>query len=263
MINFAYSQNLNSMKKEITYEAFKKILIEKETNYLSWIDYDFKKRESLIYISFNDSDTIIETLNFNIPSLENIGEHVINENSNIFIYYNTEDFLKSLNENDLKLITDNPLFQYRSKMEDIVANKDFFLEELFLKLNLEKPKSLLDVDLKQFNKVLKQYGYDKLYNDLYLHLILFCGEYFDNQNNFLGKWILHNTQNSPLAYEPVYIDDKGISSYFTINILLGRDLIKLRDKKNIKNKVLFKIETIIGFARQWKNARQKIIIGGE
>lgn len=259
--NFLYSQNSKIMKKEITYESFKKILKEKETNFLSWIDYDFKKRESLIYISFNDNDTIIETLNFNVPTLENIGEHVINEKSNIYIYYNTEDFLKSINENDLKILTDNPLFKYRSKMGNITTNKYFFLEDLFIKLNFKRPKSLLTIDLKKFNNSLKEYGYSKLYDDLYLHLILFCGEYLNEQNNFLGLWNIDSSHNSPLAYEPIYIDDKGVSSYFTINILLGRDLIKLKDKKNSKNELLFKIEKILEFSEQWKDTRQKIDLG--
>ncbi len=181
-------------------------------------------------------------------------------NENI-VYYNpsTDDVLLFDNENSLfeffneelknKIIS--PLFKYRHKLYDFENLQKLLLEDFLERLELEE-SSMYNFD--KINLALKKYGYENLYEDLYLHLIVYCVEYLNQKSNLNGNWKFTQNHNYPLVLQPYFEDNKGVSLYFNINILLARELQNLSSEKA----KLFDIETIIDFAYVYSKRKNSV-----
>jgi len=137
-------------------------------------------------------------------------------NENI-VYYNpsTDDVLLFDNENSLfeffneelknKIIS--PLFKYRHKLYDFENLQKLLLEDFLERLELEE-SSMYNFD--KINLALKKYGYENLYEDLYLHLIVYCVEYLNQKSNLNGNWKFTQNHNYPLVLQPYFEDNRVV-----------------------------------------------------
>lgn len=109
------------------------------------------------------------------------------------------------------------------KHQDIIQNLlphiPALLDELFTKLKLESVQ-LQDVDLEKMDKAIKKYGYKKTYEDLYLHLIVFGGEYAKAKVG--GYWTTERSEKNELV--PIFVDGKNRKLKF--DFWIRKDLAK-------------------------------------
>jgi len=195
--------------KIITKLEYDRLLLENEDKALSFVSKDRNTKQLFEYTSFNDKKIIIKK---GIDS------------SNIIQLYNNEDSFFKSNSDIINKKFYHPLFKYRYLMNDIESHKDSLIHDLFRKLNLYYPKDVKKVNFENLNKRLNQIGYKEIYQKMYLHLILFCGEYLNTIDEMRSKWILEHNRNYPLSFQPTLVDSKGVNYYYTINISLAREL---------------------------------------
>lgn len=245
---------------KITYDEFNTIFIREEGHeWVAIMNVDRKQKTSRILIGFNNNDIFIECHNYDID-LELYGDNHINNKSDIYVYDSTEQFLKSLNEKDLKTI-ETPFFKYRKIMNDEKVYKEVFLSELFENLKINRPKSLSLVDFDEFNKALYEYGYEKAKRFLYFHLIIFCGEFINEKIGFTGSWTTSMSPFYPFTYVPEFVYPDGTSTKISINHFMGKDLVEASDKKPKRNKKLpFRIENALQFDKDWQKFKQNVDI---
>ena len=135
------------------------------------------------------------------------------------LYYDGKKFYEGI-EYSRRLIDNHPLSSEKEQIIilDIENNISSLLDELFSELNIKSSGKLNDIDIKEFDKKLKLYGYEKAYFNLMLSLIVFCGEYIREKRG--GHW---DIGADPLGrMEPIYKDREGQEYSFLINIVLFR-----------------------------------------
>lgn len=254
-----YAQKINLMKKSIPYEEFKEILNKNDAHILGFItDVNRKLKKSHIYYAFDNLDVFIETSNSNVDLTLYGDNHVTNE-SEIYLFNSEESFLKSLNEKDLKEIN-TPYFKYRKIFKNPTLFREVFIKELFLNLKLEIPEKISETNLDEFNKALYNFGYDKAKNFLYIHLIIFCGEFLNEIENNKGRWATYTSSHYPLLNIPEFIMADNLSTKISINHFLGKDLIDAFDKNQGNNNYIYKIEDLFEFNSNWQKFRSHVII---
>lgn len=183
-------------------------IFENDHNVLSFLVRDRSTRKRYIISSFSNKRDILF-------SDENETE--------IKKYKNEEIFFKNIDESIISKL-EHPLFKYRFFMSDIDTHKDKFINELFAELQLDKNEDILKTDFDIFNIKLIECGFENLYKNYYLHLIIFSIEYLKKINNNEGKLVLKHNSNYPLSFQPSYIDSKNKDYYFSLNINLAREL---------------------------------------
>jgi hypothetical protein len=145
------------------------------------------------------------------------------------LYYDKDAYVKNM----IKIRewnTNTPLGKQQDIIQNLSQNIQPLLNELYLKLKLEAAKTT-DVDLNEIDKAIKKYGYEKAYEDLFLNLIVFCGEYLKVRLG--GGWITEKSKKNELV--PIFID--GEKRRHELNSWIEKDI-----KKNGK----FSMEVIIG-----------------
>jgi hypothetical protein len=254
-----YAQKINLMKEKILYEEFKEILNKNDDHILGFItDVNRKLKKSHIYYAFDDSDIFIETCNSNVDLTLYGDNHVTNE-SEIYVFNSEESFLESLNEKDLKEIN-NPYFKYRKFFKNPSFFREIFIKELFLNLKLEMPEKISETNLDEFNKALHNFGYEKAKKFLYIHLIIFCGEFLNEIENNKGRWTTGTNSHYPLLNIPEFIMANNLSTKISINHFLGKDLTEAFDKNQGNNTYIYKIEDLFEFNSDWQKFRSHLII---
>lgn len=253
------AQKTNSMKDSISYETFKGILDQNGKHILGYIaDVDRIAKTSRIYYASNTSDMFIETFNYEV-NLSLYGDNHVTTTSKIYLFGSEESFLQSLNSKDFQEIN-NPNFKYRKILNDESLYKEIFLKELFDSLKLEIPEKLSQVNLEKFNKQLYDFGYDKAIKYLYFHLIIFCGEYINELENYQGKWQMYEDSHFPLLSIPEFICADGISTRVSLNHFLSGDLRKASKKNEAKKGYIYHIEDALNFSSVWQKFRKNMII---
>lgn len=141
------------------------------------------------------------------------------------LYYDRKKFYEDI-EYTQRLINNHPLSSKEEQaiILDIENNKSLLLDRLFSELDIKPSGQLNDIDLKEFDKKLKLYGYEKAYFNLMLNLIVFCGEYIRERKG--GFWNIHSDNRGWV--EPVYKDKDGRDYSFEINTVLFRQFEKNR-----------------------------------
>jgi len=152
------------------------------------------------------------------------------------LYFDRLRYYKDL-DNIIRLRSESSLKKDQEIIKSLELNKNRLLQDFFDSLGLRHPESLIDTDLKLLNKKLKQYGYQKSFENLLLPLIVFAGEYIKEKKG--GHWIIENNKSHPSELEPVFIDSTGRRYDFEINIAIQKDF---NERKKID------IEEVISFA---------------
>jgi len=135
------------------------------------------------------------------------------------LYYDRTKYYAELMKSQ-RLINERPLLKQQPIIRDIKEQKTRLVSQLFSELGITQPDRLTKVDLKQLDKQLKAYGYEKAYYNLLLNLIVFCGEYVREYK--AGNWVLQDDLRHPGEVIPVYVDSTGRKYEFWINTLLIR-----------------------------------------
>lgn len=100
-----------------------------------------------------------------------------------------------------------PLDKHQEKIMNLSKHIQPLLNELYAALKMDSDTPVKDVDLGKLDKAIKKYGYDRAYEDLFLHLIVFGGEYIKSQKG--GRWITEKSEKDELV--PVFNDgEKGL-----------------------------------------------------
>lgn len=247
------------MKKSIPYEEFKEILNKNDDHILGFItDVNRKSKKSHIYYAFDNADVFIETCNFNVD-LDLYGDNHVTNESEIYVFNSEESFLESLNEKDFKEIN-NPYFKYRKVFKNPALFREIFIKELFFNLKLEIPEKISETNLAEFNKALYNFGYDKARSFLYIHLIIFCGEFLNEIKDNKGRWAAYTSSNYPLLNIPEFIMADNLSAKISINHFLGKDLIEAFDKNQGDKTYIYKIEDVLEFNSNWQKFRSHVVI---
>ncbi|MCR4029610.1 MULTISPECIES: hypothetical protein [Flavobacterium] len=247
------------MKISIPYEEFKEILNKNDAHILGHIiNVDLKQKKSHIYYAFDNLDVFIKTSNFNVDLTLYGDNHVTNE-SEIYLFNSEESFLESLNEKEVKEIN-TPYFKYRKIFKNPALFREVLVTELFLNLKLEMPNKISETNLDEFNKALYDFGYDNAKSFLYIHLIIFCGEFLNEIENNKGRWTSYTSSSYPLMSIPEFIMANNLSTKISINHFLGKDLIEAFDKNQANKTYIYKIENVFEFNTDWQKFRTHIAI---
>lgn len=149
------------------------------------------------------------------------------------LYFDRIRYYKEL-DNIVKLRSESPLKKDREIIKSLEVNKDSLLRDFFDTLGLKQPESLIDIDLKLLDKKLKQYGYQRSFENLLLPLIVFAGEYIKEKKG--GHWIIEIDRSYPSELVPVFVDSTGRREDFSISI--QKDFIE-RKKINMHEVISF------------------------
>lgn len=207
------AQNTNK-STIIDQNELKEILSREHKSYhkLTYTDYENDPNGNDInYYVFENKDLIIEEKN-----KENI----------ITVYDDELSLYENLNDTSKKALTGS-FFGKRKIVEKLDLYNNIVLDELFQKLCLDKEKKLRNVDLKLFNQALEDFGYNECLNNLYLHLIVFTGEYLKEKYN-TGHWEFERIKIHPFESIPHFVFNKKDLA-FAINASIHKNLIYALD----------------------------------
>ncbi len=183
-------------------------IVNENDKVLSFLARDKETKEFLILSSFSDKKELLVS-NY--------------DGTEIKRYPNEKVLFKDLNES-IKNKLNHPLFKYRFLMGNIKAHKDELINELFEVLEMKLPQNILMTNFNLLNDKLIKCGLENIYNEYYLHLILFSIEYLNKVDKNQGKLILKHNSNYPLSFQPSFIDSKNKDYYFSLNVNLAREL---------------------------------------
>ncbi len=82
----------------------------------------------------------------------------------------------------------------------------------------------MNVNFNEIDNRIEKLGYKYIYDNYYLHLIVFIGEYINATDDKKGKWILKHNHNYPLVFQPSFVDSGNVDYYFTINMEIAKEL---------------------------------------
>lgn len=204
LTNPTYSQNMK--------HKYKSLKREEALHYIQTHNGIFKKHPTFSYVNAYDCDD-------NTLVLENTKE------KKYTLYYDRKKYYDDIK--DIKELGDfNPLADKQDVIKNISVYKDTLLDQLYTKLAMPKPENLANLDLKKMDQNLELYGYKNAYTQLYLNLIIFCGEYIKAHKG--GSWSVRPEGGHSNNFEPVYVDSTGEDYAFMINTLLAREYTEHR-----------------------------------
>ncbi|WP_422106027.1 hypothetical protein [Winogradskyella sp.] len=198
----------NSMMKNLDIKTYDSILEKNEDKSLSFLVRNKNTKEITIFTSFSNSEKILSC---------NKDETLVKS------YINEKVFFSEIDSYEKEKIS-HPLFKYRYFMNNIENYMNFFVDEMFVKLNIEIPELVLSTNFETLNKKLIEYGVESAYKDFYFHLLLFGIKYFNEIDLNNGRVVLEHNNNYPLSFQPTFVDSKGNNYYFTFNVELAREM---------------------------------------
>lgn len=161
-------------------------------------------------------------------------ENTIEKNATL--YYNRSGYYADMEKIKLRQ-KGSPLKNQQTLVKNIDKNVDGIIENLFCELGLSQPTSIESVDLKELDHAINLYGYEKLYNQFYLSLVVFAGEYIKAKKG--GEWIVENNKSYPSELTPILVDSSNRRYELEINNQIQKQFLE---------KGSFSIEKIIDFA---------------
>ena len=129
------------------------------------------------------------------------------QDNKYFFIENYDKYISTLKEIEKESLM-TPLFKSRKKMENIDIHKDSLISDFINNLSINRHIKYRDYDLDLIDLKIKECGYRNIYNDYFLNLILFCGEYVIEMNG-KGGWNIETSVFYPLEYTIKYIDENN------------------------------------------------------